>query len=72
DAEFKTHFFSFMQVYLKAKYSEETLTDADKSLIKNFFAPFHKRVKEQVPLRQRFAKFLNFYSTLNFFSKQKI
>ena len=72
DAEFKTNFFSFMQVYLKAKYSEETLTDADKSVIKNFFAPFHKRVKEQVPLRQRFAKFLNFYSTLNFFSKPKI
>jgi transglutaminase-like putative cysteine protease len=72
DAEFKTNFFPFMQVYLKAKYSEETLTDADKSVIKNFFAPFHKRVKEQVPLRQRFAKFLNFYSTLNFFSKPKI
>ncbi|MDQ6901941.1 MAG: transglutaminase-like domain-containing protein, partial [Bacteroidota bacterium] len=49
DAEFKTNFFSFMQVYLKAKYSVETLNDTDKSLIKNFFAPFHKRVKKQVP-----------------------
>ncbi|MEO8412386.1 MAG: transglutaminase domain-containing protein [Ginsengibacter sp.] len=72
DTEFKTNLFAFMQVYLKTKYAKESLTNSEQAIIQNFYTPFYKAVKEKVPFKERFSKFLNFYRTINFFSKPKI
>jgi hypothetical protein len=72
DPEFKTNFTSFMQLYLKTKYSKEALTSAEQTIVQNFYHPFYKTVKEKISFKKRFSKFLNFYSTINFFLKPKI
>jgi transglutaminase-like putative cysteine protease len=72
DPEFKTNFGSFMNVYLKTKYAKDPLTAGEQLKINSFYKPFYLSVKKQVPFRERFAKFLNFYRTINFFSKPKI
>jgi transglutaminase-like putative cysteine protease len=72
DPEFKTNFGSFMNVYLKSKYAKDPLTAGEQLTINSFYRPFYRAVKKQVPFKERFAKFLNFYRTINFFSKPKI
>ncbi|KAA9038611.1 transglutaminase domain-containing protein [Ginsengibacter hankyongi] len=72
DAHFKTNFYSFMLVYLKSKYSKEPLTHSDENVVQNFYPTFYKTVKNKIPFRERFSKFLNYYRTINFFSKPKI
>jgi protein-glutamine gamma-glutamyltransferase len=72
DAEFKTHFFDFITVYLKTKYSGQPLNNSDEESVKTFFCSFHHQVKKRVPAKERFSKFLNIYRTINFFSKPKI
>ncbi len=72
DPEFQTNFSSFMNVYLKIKYSKQPLTLQDEEIISNFYKPFYATVKNKIPFKERFSKFLNFYRTINFFSKPKI
>ena len=72
DKRFKTNFYQFMQVYLKTKYSSEPLTPAEENIIYTFYKPFHKAIKQSIPFKERLAKFLNFYRTINYFSKPKI
>ncbi|HVZ96306.1 MAG TPA: transglutaminase-like domain-containing protein [Chitinophagaceae bacterium] len=72
DENFKTNFASFMQVYLKTKYSKDPLSVAEQNTIDNFYKPFYKKIRNDIPFKQRFSRFLNIYRTLNFFSKPKI
>ena len=72
DPTFKTNFYQFMNVYLKSKYSKNALTSSEEKTVMNFYIPFYKTVKKQIPFKERFSKFLNFYRTINFFSKPKI
>jgi len=72
DPEFKTNFAAFMQVYLKTKYSKDPLTNAERETVIQFYRPFYTAVKGQVPFKERFSKFLNYYRTIHFFSKSKI
>jgi hypothetical protein len=72
DPEFKTNFTSFMQVYLKSKYSKEALNASEEMIAQNFYHPFYQTVKEKISFKERFSKFLNFYRTINFFSKPKL
>ena len=72
DPRFKTNFSDFIQAYLKTKYSTQPLTSSEENVIKGFYLPFNKSVKGQIPLKQRFSKFLNFYRTINYFTKPKI
>ncbi|HEY5407546.1 MAG TPA: transglutaminase-like domain-containing protein [Ginsengibacter sp.] len=72
DPKFKTNFSQFMQVYLKGKYAKDALSDNEQTIVKTFYKPFYRTVKNQVPFKDRFSKFLNFYRTINFFSKPKI
>jgi hypothetical protein len=72
DPEFNTNFALFMNVYLKNKYSKETLTNTQQQIIQNFYIPFYKKVKSKVSFKEHTAKFLNFYRTINFFTKPKI
>jgi len=72
DAQFKTNFAAFMQVYLKNKYSKQALTSYEENIVKTFYTPFYKTIKDKIPFIERFSKFLNYYRTINFFSKPKI
>ena len=72
DPEFKTNFTPFMQVYLKSKYSKEILSATEERIVQYFYHPFYQSVKEKISPKERFSKFLNFYRTINFFSKPKI
>ena len=72
DPEFKTDFSSFMHVYLKSKYSKEKLSSSEEIIVQNFYYPFYKTVKNKIPFKDRLSKFLNFYRTINYFSKPKI
>ena len=72
DKRFKTNLSSFIQVYLKSKYSSEPLTSSEDNIVTGFYPSFDKSVKSQIPFKQRFNKFLNFYRTINYFTKPKI
>ena len=72
DPEFKTRFSPFVQAYLKTKYSTQPLTSSEEAIVTQFYAPFDKTVKQQVPFKIRFNKFLNFYRTINYFTKPKV
>jgi len=71
DKEFKTDFATFIQVYLKSKYSTEPLADWEHKIINMFYPPFERSVNRQIPFGKRFNKFINFYRTINFFTKPK-
>lgn len=72
DPLFKTNFSSFVQIFLKTKYSSQPLLPSEEKIISNFYSSFDKSVKKQISYRQRFNKFLNFYRTINFFTKPKV
>jgi hypothetical protein len=72
DPRFNTNFSSFIQAYLKTKYSTQPLTSSEEDTVRNFYSPFDRSVKDQVPFKQRFNKFLNIYRTINYFTKPKI
>ena len=71
DVEFKTDFATFVQVYLKAKYSEEPLAAWEQKIVNLFYQPFEKAVKNKISFGKRVNKFINFYRTINFFTKPK-
>lgn len=72
DPEFGTNMSPFVNVYLKTKYSTQPLTAAEQETSHAFYKPFDKEVKARIPFKKRFSKFLNIYSTINYFTKPKI
>jgi transglutaminase-like putative cysteine protease len=72
DPRFKTNFSSFVTAYLKTKYSTQPLTASEENIIANFYSPFDKSVKNVIPFKKRFNKFLNIYRTINYFTKPKM
>ncbi len=72
DPRFKANFSTFIQAYLKTKYSTQPITSSEENIITNFYSPFDRSVKGQIAFTQRFNKFLNFYRTINYFTKPKI
>lgn len=72
DQKFATNFEKFSNVYQKLKYSSSPLTESEKQLVNEFYAPFIKRVRGQVAFKTRTSKFLNIYNTIHFFTQPKI
>ncbi|MEO6221428.1 MAG: hypothetical protein ABIO81_13430, partial [Ginsengibacter sp.] len=72
DPRFGTKFFPFMNVYLKTKYADEPLNASEENIVESFYKAFYKKIKQSIPFKERFSKFLNFYRTINFYSKPKI
>jgi transglutaminase-like putative cysteine protease len=72
DPYFKTDLSAFIQVYLKNKYSSQSLLTWEEKIINIFYPEFESAVKNQIPFKQRFSKFFNFYRTINFFTKPKV
>ena len=71
DALFRTNFGSFSMVYQKLKYSSQQLTDHEKVVVLEFYKPFIKLMRRNVSYKIRFSKFLNIYTTLNWFTQNK-
>lgn len=61
DPMYETNFTSFMLVYLKLKYANQTLTTAEEAVIDSFYQPFEKQVNSKHPFGYRLRKFANFY-----------
>ncbi|TAD86860.1 MAG: hypothetical protein EAY75_06955 [Bacteroidetes bacterium] len=72
DPRFGTSLTGFMHTFLKLKYSQQPLTSSDERTITAHYPAFWQTVRKQLPPKHRFSHFLNFYSTLHFFSFPKI
>ena len=72
DAQFKTDFTSFSNVYQKLKYSSQALTEKEIETIQVFYSVFIIQVKHHIPFKTRFSRFLNIYNTLYFFTQPTI
>ena len=71
DLKFGTNFSTFSSAYQKVKYSSVPLTPDEHDSISHFYSAFITKIKQQVPIKTRFSKFLNLTATLQFFSKPK-
>lgn len=71
DGMFGTSFYTFSNVYQKLKYSNQPLTAQEDAIVQQFYVPFIKTVKKQVPLKKRIAAFLNIYNTIHYFTQPK-
>ncbi len=67
DRRFGTQYSAFMIVFLKAKYANQLLNEADKQVIHSFYAPFQKKVKFHFKPFTRFVKFLNLNTFIHYF-----
>ncbi|MBA2250261.1 MAG: hypothetical protein H0W12_08720, partial [Chitinophagaceae bacterium] len=72
DDYFQTDFSAFIQVYLKSKYSSQPISSWELKILSLFYRPFEKSVQNKIPWKERVSGFLNFYRTINYFSKPKI
>ena len=72
DQMFNTHFYSFINVYQKIKYSNLPLTAKEKLLVAQFYKPFIKQVRKNIPFKKRLSSFINIYNTLHYFTKEKL
>jgi protein-glutamine gamma-glutamyltransferase len=72
DQRFGTSFASFNNIYQKTKYSTQPLSEKEATIVNQFYLPFIQRVKQQVPFKKRFSRFLNLYNTIHFFTQPKI
>ncbi len=72
DSQFATGFEKFSNVYQKLKYSNASLTESEKQLVNEFYTPFIRQVRGQVPFKTRVSRFLNIYNTIHFFTQPKI
>jgi len=72
DKHFGSNFNKFTNVYQKVKYSSTPLSANEQTLVQTFYEPFKHQVKDKVPFKTRFSRFLNIYNTLHYFTKSKI
>jgi hypothetical protein len=72
DKNFGSNFNRFTNVYQKIKYSSVPLTANEETLVQGFYEPFKMQVKDKIPSKTRFSRFLNIYNTLHYFTQQKI
>ena len=72
DKQFETDFSKFNNVYQKVKYSSLPLSGNEQEVLQQFYPAFIEKIKQRVPLKVRFSRFLNIYNTLHFFTKPKI
>ena len=72
DPTFKTQFATFMNTYLKTKYSSQPLDTYDEKVVGMFYPRIWQEVSTKIPFKTRFARFLNVYRTISFFVKPKL
>ena len=72
DKKLGTNFNAFTNVYQQLKYSSTPLKTNQQQLVADFYKPFKQQVRNSIPLKTRFTRFLNIYNTLHYFTKPKI
>jgi transglutaminase-like putative cysteine protease len=72
DRNFGSNFTTFNNLYQKIKYSTTPVTAKEAETINAFYPTFIKDVRQKIPFKQRFSRFLNIYNTLHFFTKPKL
>lgn len=72
DGVFGTSLVQFNNVYQKTKYSTQPLNENEVRVVNQFYPPFIRKVRKQVPFKTRFSRFLNLYNTIHFFTQPKI
>ncbi|HXL55064.1 MAG TPA: transglutaminase-like domain-containing protein, partial [Chitinophagaceae bacterium] len=71
DRAFDTEFNRFTNAYQKLKYSSLALTESEQQVVQTFYRPFINNIRKHVPFKARFAKFLNIYNTISYFTENK-
>ncbi|MBN9295683.1 MAG: hypothetical protein J0I41_01675 [Filimonas sp.] len=71
DTQFGTQLSTFSNVYQKIKYSSMALTASEAETVNGFYSPFITQVRNRVPFKTRFSKFLNIYNTIHYFTQPK-
>lgn len=67
DPKLGTTFTTFMNIYLKQKYSKHALTDNEAMQVNKFLRSFLGQSKKNIAFKTRFAGFLNPLRTISFF-----
>jgi transglutaminase-like putative cysteine protease len=62
-----TTFTSFMNIYLKKKYANQSLNQQEQKYVSGFLKPFLKTAREKLPFKKRALGFLNPSRSLGFF-----
>ncbi len=71
DLKFGSNINAFSNVYQKIKYSSVPLTETEQKMVNEFYKPFIIQVRNKIKLKTRFAKFLNIYNMINYFTQPK-
>lgn len=72
DEQFLTHFYQFIQVYQKVKYSSLYISENEFIITQQFFSPFIHKIKNSHSIKIRIKSFLNLYRTMYFYTKPKL
>jgi hypothetical protein len=67
DPTLSTSFTQFMNIYLKQKYANQSLSVSEQGYINQFLGSFLKQVRSKIPFRKRFAGLLNVGRMFSFF-----
>lgn len=71
DNQFGTAFTQFMIPYLKLKYSDQPLNDAELNTINEFLHPFLQKVKSHIPFKHRFIRFFYTARAIDYFMESE-
>lgn len=67
DAQYGTQFTSFMNVYLKTKYSDQALNEQETKFVTLFFNVFEQKIKSHFKTGKRISRFLNLNTFLQYY-----
>jgi hypothetical protein len=67
DPQLGTSLTGFMNIYLKKKYANQSLTAAEQEKVNNFLYPFISTVRSRIKFTTRFAGFINPVRCASFF-----
>jgi len=67
DPKLGTSFTAFMNVYLKQKYADQTLSEQEGQTVRKFLKPFLRTARQKISRGQRLAGFLNPLRALSYF-----
>jgi hypothetical protein len=68
DQKFGTEYAMFMNLYLKLKYANQSLSASEQNRLVQFFKPFEQKVKSHYSWYQRSLSFLNFNTFVKYYS----
>ncbi|MFT4204884.1 MAG: transglutaminase-like domain-containing protein [Chitinophagaceae bacterium] len=70
DKLFGTDYTKFSNIYQQYKYSKQPLTSEEHNFAQQFLPNFIQKIKQKIPFKQRFVRFLNPFVTMQFRTKK--